>query len=176
MNKLKPTVNKADHLQGNASSAKIVLVEFGDYQCPHCGAAYPIVKKLQHKFGKDLLFVFRNFPLQEMHPDAYNAALAAEAAALQGKFWEMHDAIFEHQDALDWRSLAAYANALHLDLEKFKTDIENGDLQARIDADIESGFRSGVNGTPSFFVNDVKYNDDWGYDAFTEYLREVLQA
>lgn len=175
MRKLKPPVDKADHIQGDTASAKIEVVEYGDYQCPHCGEAYPIVKKIQQQFGKELLFVFRNFPLQEIHPDANNAALAVEAAGLQGKFWEMHDIVFENQEELDWKSLVAYANTLQLNLQKFKTDIENGGLQERIDADIEGGLRSGVNGTPSFFVNGVKFEGDWGYESLAEYLSSTLQ-
>src|SRR5579864_1829133 len=96
---LKPAVNKNDHMQGD-SNAPIELVEYGDYQCPHCGHAYPIIKGVQRKLKNSLKFVFRNFPLSEMHPDAFNAALAAEAASLQGKFWEMHDIIFENQENL----------------------------------------------------------------------------
>src|SRR4051812_17821166 len=114
MKKLKPSVSSKDHIQGN-ESAFLELVEYGDYQCPYCGMAYPIIKNIQKKLGTDLKFVFRNFPLSEMHPDAYNAALAAEAAALQSKFWQMHDLLYEHQDQLEVESLFAYADALKLD-------------------------------------------------------------
>src|SRR2546422_6563189 len=113
MAKLKPPLNSNDHLQGKPS-ASIELVEYGDYQCPHCGHAYPIIKNLQRSLGDDLKFVFRNFPLSESHPDAFNAAMAAEAAALQHKFWEMHDIIFENQHALDFESLFLYAKTTGL--------------------------------------------------------------
>ena len=117
--KLQPRVNKADHLQGNLD-APIELVEYGDYQCPHCGRAYPIVKSIQRKMGNKLKFVFRNFPLAEMHPDATRAAVAAEIAASQGKFWEMHDRLFENQTALDDENLAQYAADLGLDARLIK--------------------------------------------------------
>src|SRR5271154_1671763 len=101
---LKPAVNKNDHIQGD-SNAPIELVEYGDYQCPHCGRAYPVIKAIQEKLKGDLKFIFRNFPLSDVHPDAFNAAMAAEAAALQNKFWQMHDIIFENQSSLDPESL-----------------------------------------------------------------------
>src|SRR5882757_3318601 len=101
---LKPAVNERDHAEGNAG-APIVLVEFGDYQCPYCGAAYPVIKKIQQTFGDQVRFVFRNFPLSEIHPDAMQAAIASEAAALQNKFWQMHDIIFENQSALSKHGL-----------------------------------------------------------------------
>lgn len=176
MSKLTPPVNDNDHKQGDQSKAKIVLLEYGDYQCPYCGEAYPIIKKLQKKFSKDLLFIFRNFPLQDAHPDAYNAALSAEAANLQGKFWEMHDTLYERQDKLDWKSIAEYANAIGLDLKRFESDIESGKLQTRIDSDLESGLRSGVNGTPSFFIDGAKYNGDWSYDGLENVLSAQLSS
>src|SRR3954465_3154513 len=105
---LKVPVGAGDHLQGPAE-APVLLVEYGDYQCPHCGHAYPIVKRVQDHFGKKLGFVFRNFPLNEIHPNAEAAAEAAEFAATKGKFWEMHDAMFEHQKNLSDQSLLALA-------------------------------------------------------------------
>src|SRR6266850_2481085 len=104
-------VGDRDHAQGSVN-APVTLVEYGDYECPYCGRAYPIVKAIQEKLGERLRFVFRNFPLSEMHPNAENAAEAAEAAADQGKFWEMHDAIFEHQRALEPPHLVALAAKL----------------------------------------------------------------
>src|SRR4051812_17034872 len=109
--KLTPAVGKDDHIQG-AADAPLVLVEYGDFQCSHCGQAYVIIKAIQKKFSGRLKFVFRNFPLNEAHPDAFNAALVAEAAAIQGKFWEMHDIIYENQDRLDLESLASYAQRI----------------------------------------------------------------
>src|SRR6266404_5482851 len=108
MTHLNPPVNSNDHIQG-IKTAPLELVEYGDYQCPHCGHAYPIIKNIQRSLGADLKFVFRNFPLSESHPDAFHAAVAAEAAELQQKFWDMHDIIFENQQELSVESLFLYA-------------------------------------------------------------------
>jgi len=175
MPKLKPPVDSKDHLQGK-DTAPLELVEYGDYQCPHCGHAYPILKNVQRSLGDDLKFVFRNFPLSESHPDAFNAAVAAEAAGLQKKFWEMHDIIFENQQALDFESLFLYAKTIDLDLERFKNDIQKNTVAEKVEMDFESGVRSGVNGTPSFFINGEKYNGDWEEDVFTEYLKSQLSV
>src|ERR1700757_3232908 len=119
MANLKVPVGPDDHSQGPAD-APVVLVEYGDYQCPHCGHAYPIVKRIQKKMGGSLQFVFRNFPLAESHPNAVHAAIASEAAGLQHKFWEMHDHLFEYQSRLDDESLVKYAARLTLDVEQFE--------------------------------------------------------
>jgi len=173
MTQLKPAVNSKDHIQGK-NTAPLELVEYGDYQCPHCGHAYPIIKSLQQSLGADLKFVFRNFPLSEIHPDAFNAAVAAEAAALQQKFWDMHDIIFENQQALDLENLFLYAKTIGLSIERFKNDIQKNTLIEKVEQDFESGIRSGVNGTPSFFINGKKYNGDWEEDVFGEYLKRQL--
>lgn len=129
---------------------------------------------MQEAIGDSLKFVFRNFPLADAHPDAFKAAVAAEAAALQDKFWEMHDTIYENQEQLDGRSLLVYAKEIGLDLPRFKTDIEKDDIIAKVDDDFESGIRSGVNGTPSFFINGEKYEGSWGAYELTEYLTSLL--
>jgi protein-disulfide isomerase len=172
---LKPPVNDNDHVQGN-KNARVELVEYGDYECPHCGRAYPIIKMVQRELGDDLKFIFRNFPISESHPHAVSAALAAEAAALQQKFWEMHDMIYENQDRLEWEHLLGYAKALKLDLNRFKTDVKMKTLSDNVESDFESGVRSGVNGTPSFFVNGKKFNGDWEGEEFPEYLKLQLKA
>jgi len=154
---LKPPVNEKDHTEGS-DLATIELVEYGDYQCPHCGAAYPVIKKIQKTFGEQIRFVFRNFPLSEIHPFAMAAAVATEAAALQDKFWEMHDIIFEHQQMLNEAGLLKMAGSAGLEMEKFKKDLQRADLQQKVEADFESGVRSGVNGTPSFFINANKFD------------------
>jgi protein-disulfide isomerase len=154
---LKPAVTNTDHIQGEAS-ARITLVEYGDYQCPHCGAAYPIIKKMQSKFGDQIRFVFRNFPLSDAHPFAVHAAVAAEAAGCQDKFWQMHDVIFENQQLLSDAGLLEMANSISLNMQQFKKDIGNETLKEKVDTDFESGIRSGVNGTPSFFMNGVKFD------------------
>ena len=153
---LKPAVSNTDHAQGNLN-ADLVIVEYGDYQCPYCGAAYPVLKELMRQFGSQIKFVFRNFPLSEMHEYARAAALAAEAAALQNKFWEMHDAIYENQQNLNEHLLLELAEELKLDIPQFKSDLKSSKLKAKVDEDFESGIVSGVNGTPSFYVNGKKF-------------------
>jgi len=153
-----------DHIQGPID-APIALIEYGDYQCPHCGAAYPIVKALQKRLGKHLRFAFRNFPLSESHEFAEHAAEAAEAAADQGKFWEMHDLLFENQDALDDDSLANYATDLGLDSIRLKREVMSGSRAERVREDFRSGLRNGVNGTPTFFINGERYDGAFDFEA-----------
>ena len=170
---LTPPVGADDHAQGNAA-APVTLVEYGDYECPYCGQAYPIVKRIQARLGDKLRFVFRNFPLAEAHPHATAAAEFAEASALQGKFWEMHDTLYEHQDALRSSDLMAYAQRLHLDTGKLKDALGEGKAAARVKADFRNGVRSGVNGTPTFFINGRRFDGDWTDDeAFADALLEA---
>ncbi|PZP46842.1 MAG: disulfide bond formation protein DsbA [Pseudopedobacter saltans] len=166
---LKPAVNHQDHSTGK-DGANLVIVEYGDYQCPYCGAAYPILKEILNEYGTALKFVFRNFPLSEMHPMARPAALAAEAANLQGKFWEMHDAIYENQDSLSPAFLLKLAGELGLDKKAFENDIDSDAVNAKVDNDFESGVRSGVNGTPTFYINGQKFNG--GAEDLLDVIRE----
>lgn len=154
---LKPEVNQYDHVQGTVS-AQLEIVEFGDYQCPYCGAAHPIVKEMMKEFGDQLKFVFRNFPLSELHQYARAAALMAEAAATQGKFWQMHDAIFEQQQQLSEAFLLDLAKTQEVNTLQLQDQVERQKLVHKVDSDFESGMRSGVNGTPTFFVNGVKFD------------------
>jgi protein-disulfide isomerase len=154
---LKPAVSDADHAEGNLN-ADLVVVEYGDYQCPYCGAAYPILKELMSQFGSRIKFVYRNFPLSELHQYARAAALVAEAANLQGKFWEMHDSIYENQQYLNESLLLDLAEKLKLDIAQLKKDLEKLAVRDKVDADFESGVISGVNGTPSFFINGRKFD------------------
>src|ERR1700728_2677314 len=149
---LKTPVSATDHIQGDPK-APIVLVEYGDYQCPHCGHAYPIVKRVQKHFSERLAFVFRNFPLAEMHPMAEDAAETAEFAAAKGKFWEMHDAIFENQESLGVPMLLELAETLKLSPKELETALSAGTYAEHVKTDFMSGVRSGVNGTPTFFIN-----------------------
>ena len=162
-------VGARDHAQG-PSDAAVTLVEYGDYECPHCGRAYPIVKEVQRRLGSTLRFVFRNFPLSESHPHAQHAAEAAEGAAAQGRFWEMHDSLFEHQRALDDRHLVGYASALGLDAVAFEHDLRAHTHKTRVREDFVSGVRSGVNGTPTFFINGLRFDDSWDPDTLTDAL------
>ncbi len=161
---LTPPVSERDHIQGPAS-APVTLVEYGDYECPYCGMAYPIVKEIQQRLGDRLRFVFRNFPLTNAHPHAEHAAEAAEAAGAQGKFWEMHDELYEHQRALMDQELEEYAAAVGLDVERFDREMEGQAHTERVRADFMSGVRSGVNGTPTFFINGRRH--DGSYDVET---------
>ncbi len=171
---LKPVVSSKDHIQGNVK-ASLELVEYGDYQCGHCGHAYPIIKAIQHALGDNLKFVFRNFPLIEPHPDAFKAAVASEAAALQNKFWEMHDIIYENQENLNAKALVLYSEKIGLDIARFQVDIQKDIVIAKVDDDFESGVRSGVNGTPSFFINGNKYDGDWEESALLQYLKTRIR-
>jgi protein-disulfide isomerase len=163
MSKLRTPVNEHDHQTGK-SDASVILVEYGDYQCSHCGFAHPLIKKLIKQFRSELLFVFRNFPIRESHPQAMIAAQAAEAAGLQGKFWEMHDLIYEHQNELAENKLVHFADMLDLNNEGFVNDLKSQAVISKIDNDFESGARSGVNGTPTFFINGIRldnYNESY---------------
>ena len=160
MSRLKTSVSDADHRSG-PDDAPVTLVEYGDFECPHCGAAYPIVEAVRRRMGARLRFVFRHFPLTQVHPNAMHAAEAAEAAGAQGKFWQMHGMLFEHQDALEDADLLSYAKALHLDGKRFASELASGAYAARIREEIQSGIRSGVNGTPTFFINGVRYDGSW---------------
>jgi protein-disulfide isomerase len=166
-------VGERDHVEGPAD-APLTLVEYGDYECPHCGRAYPIIKEVQRALGKHLRFVFRNFPLTNMHPHAEHAAEAAEAAGAQKHFWEMHDTLFEHQYALDDRHLGEYASTIGLDLAPFDRELSAHVYGPRVREDFMSGVRSGVNGTPTFFINGVRYEDSWDADTLTLALRGRL--
>jgi protein-disulfide isomerase len=173
MAKLTLPVGTRDHSQGPAS-APVTLVEYGDYECPHCGAAYPLVKKIQEKLGRNLRFVFRNFPLTNMHPQAEHAAEAAEAAAAQNKFWEMHDWIFEHQDTIGDGDLLGAAKALGLDIVRFMRDMRSQTFLQRVKEDFQSGVRSGVNGTPTFFINGVRHDRAPSYEDLLAALQSAI--
>jgi len=157
-------VSERDHIQGPADAA-VTLVEYGDYECPFCGAAYPIVREVQQKLGDRLRFVFRNFPITTSHPHAQQAAEAAEAAAAQGQFWPMHDLLYENQKRLDDVDLVGYARQLGLDVGRFEQDLAAHAYADRVHEDFMSGVRSGVNGTPSFYINGHRYDDS--YEAET---------
>jgi len=173
MSKLFEAIKAEDHAAGNPE-ATVTLVEYGDYECPHCGRAHPIVQRILAEFGADIKFVFRNFPLSEIHPHAVRAAAAAEFASGQGKFWEMHDTIFENQRALDDSHLAAYGSRLGLDPVDLVTALEDETILGRIEHDFMTGIRSGVNGTPTFFLNGTRFDAPWDYEFLAMALREAL--
>jgi protein-disulfide isomerase len=165
-------VSSQDHCQGNPNAA-ITVVQYGDYQCPGCRIADEVMRSIQQQLGQQMRFVFRHFPQSQIHPDAYHAAEAAEAAGAQGKFWEMHHHLFAHQTHLADSHLVEYAIALFLDVNQFLAEMANDCHMARVDADIESGILSGVIQTPTFFINGVKYRDDQSLDGL---LKAVVYA
>jgi len=169
-----PVSSNRDHIQGK-SNAPVTLVEYGDYECPYCGQAYLIVKEIQQQLKDQLRFVFRNFPLTQVHPHAQQTAEAAEAAGVQKKFWEMHDILYENQQALDYYHLVEYASILDLDIERFNNDLFSHAYAGRVREDFISGVRSGVNGTPTFFVNGVRYNYSWDYETLSDRLISIIE-
>jgi protein-disulfide isomerase len=155
-----PVSEDRDHIQGPTDAAA-TLIEYGDYECPYCGAAYPIVKEVQARMGERLRFVFRNFPITTAHPHAEQAAEAAEAAAVQGSFWEMHDLLYENQKRLENEDLRGYAEQLGLDVGHFDTELSEHVHADRVHDDFLSGVRSGVNGTPTFYINGSRHDDSY---------------
>src|ERR1700686_91046 len=172
---LTPPVSARDHVAG-ADDAPVTLVGYGDYECPYCGMASPIVKTAQRELGGQLRFVFRNFPLAEAHPHARLAAQAAEAAAAQGKVWGRHDVLFQHQDALEAEDIIGYAKSLGLDMAQFARDLKDPKYTKRVRDDFRSGVRSGVNGTPTFFINGSRFEGSWANEkTFINGLQEAAQ-
>ena len=167
-----PVDAELDHIQGPANAA-VSLVEYGDYECPYCGAAYPIVKEVQARMGEELRFVFRNFPITTSHPHAEQAAEAAESAASQGKFWEMHDTLYENQRRLGDADLHTYAEQLGLDLDAFERDLTEHVHAARVHEDFIGGVRSGVNGTPTFYINGTRHDDSYDLDTLLAALKQA---
>ncbi|MET0281995.1 MAG: DsbA family protein [Steroidobacteraceae bacterium] len=162
-------VTAADHVQG-PMDAPVTLVEYGDYQCPYCGEAYQVIKAVQQTLGSRLRFVFRNFPLNQAHPQAELAAEAAEAAGAQGKFWEMHDALYENQQQLGQPLIEALVEQLGLDAGRLEQDLQARSFQARVKHDFMGGVRSGVNGTPGLFINGQRYDQSWDEESLTAAL------
>jgi NhaA family Na+:H+ antiporter len=171
--KLKLPVSDRDHIRGPVD-ARVTLVEYGDYECPHCRQVHPIVKELRSRFGERLRYVFRHFPITSMHPHAQLAAEAVEAAGSQGKFWEMHDLLFEHEGALTREELLGYAGLLGLDRERFEEELTQQVHRARVREDFRSGIRSGANGTPTLFLNGVRYDGAWDLDSLIAEIEKPL--
>jgi len=172
MSHLASAVRSQDHVQG-PENAPITLVEYGDFECPYCGRAYGILKELQEDLGPQLRLVYRHFPLATIHPHAEDAALTSEAAAEQGKFWEMHDLLFENQKDLEIGDLEDYARTLGLDVARLEESLKTRKLFPRIKEDFLSGVRSGVNGTPTFFINGARHNGSFEYPVL---IRAIQQA
>lgn len=158
--KLTVPVSNRDHVQG-PETAPVTLIEYGDFECPYCAAAHVIVKQVQQLMEDQLRFVFRHFPLTQIHPHAESAAEASEAAGAQGQFWEMHDVLYENQPMLDSQHLVIFAQDLGLDVKTYVRELESGIYRERVRADFLSGVKSGVNGTPAFFINGIRYDGSW---------------
>ncbi len=167
MAQLTRPVAPEDHIRG-PESAPVTLVEYGDFECPHCGRAFPMLQELIHNMDGALRFVFRNFPLSQSHPHAQAAAEAAEAAAAQGKFWQMHKMLFEHQDALTDQNLHDYAEEIGLDVPRFDREMSRRLYAGDVQQDFFSGVRSGVNGTPTFFINGLRYDGPLELESLQE--------
>jgi protein-disulfide isomerase len=165
-------VGERDHVVGPAT-APVTLVEYGDYECPYCRAALPIVQELQGLLGDQLRYIFRHFPLTRLHPHAQHAAEAAEAAAAQGRFFEMHAILFEHQEALGDDQLVQYAADLDLDAARVRADLTAHSHAGRVREDFESGLRSGARGTPTFYLDDLRYDGIVGVRQFLAAIREA---
>lgn len=177
---LSEPIGEKDNTKGN-KDAKIQIVEYSDFQCPACASYFPILRDVVKEFGNYVYFSYRNFPIRSKHKNADAAAVSAQAAAAQGKFWEMHDLLFENQTS--WSSLdtdaakvlfTQYANQLGLDTQKFMTDMADRTLQKKVDNDLESGLDSGVRGTPSVFVDGQKLEYNLSLDEFRLLIRQKL--
>lgn len=175
MSHLTVAVRKKDHVLG-PKNAPVTLVEYGDFECPYCGQAHGALKELLADLRPHLRFVFRHFPLTRIHPHAEQAALAAEAAGEQGKFWEMHDLLFENQQALEDENLLGYARSLNLDLTTFGDAMTNLRNLSRIEEDFLGGVRSGVNGTPTFFINGTRHNGSFEYPVLLQSIRQAAEV
>ena len=167
-------VGADDHVRGDLGSARLVLVEYGDFQCPFCGQARRLLDRLRHRHGADLALVWRHLPVPELHQYAEGASHAAEAAGRQGRFWEMHDRLLDDQRALDRDSLVATASELGLDIERFTADAADPSVAARVQRDREDAESAGVSGTPTFYIDGQMLVDGWPtlYARVPELLKE----
>src|ERR687895_1770233 len=168
-------VGARDHARG-PKDAPVTLVKDGDYECPYCRQVHPVLKELQERAGERVRFIFRHFPLDSVHPRARRAAQAAEAAASQGRFWEMHDLLYERQDELGEEDLMGYAAELELDLRRFEEDLTNDNHAWRIEEDRLGGHRAGVRGTPTFFVNGTRYTGPMDLDGLLAAVEEATSS
>jgi protein-disulfide isomerase len=166
-------ITERDHSLG-PGNAPATLLEYGDFECPHCGRAYPIVQGIRRYMGEQLRFVYRHFPLVEAHPHAEHAAEASEAAGAQGRFWEMHDILFRNQHALEDEDLVLYAARIGVDAQRVAREVAAGTYTRKVRDDFRGGIRSGVNGTPTFFINGYRYDGDWADTV--EFIQALTEA
>lgn len=170
---LKKPISKDDHFQGNLK-ASVQIVEYGDFQCPYCAAAVPILARVMKNYSDSVCLVFRHSPMKDMHPESEKAAVASEAASLQGKFWEMHRELFINQDNLTNENILEIVKDLKLDLNQFQNDIKREDLLQKVKEDFTTGIRSGVNGTPTLFINGIRFEGLPTYEALQSFIEEML--
>lgn len=163
----------SDHYKGNPD-APLVLVEYGDFECPDCGQAHPILKEAMEELSDKVCLVFRNMPLDQLypiHPHATIAAQGAQAASLQGKFWEMHDLLFQNQEGLSEEKIVELAESLNLNMEQFEEDFASAEVAEQVENDLNSGKDNGVTSTPTFFLNGEKIENSRDYSALLQLLR-----
>jgi len=171
--KLKVPVAESDHHLGSMNSS-VVLVEYADFECPYSAEAAPEVEKMISQYGSKIGYVYRHFPIRSLHPHARLAAVTAEAAYMQGQFWAMHQLLFENFDALSIETVMALANTLELDMVLFRQDLQSDNLLYKVEKDFNGGVRSGVSGTPTFFLNDELIEIPATFDNFSELFDEIL--
>lgn len=174
--RLTQPISASDHVQGPAN-APLQLVEYGDYECPYCVRAHSIVQGLRESLKDDLVYVYRHFPLMELHPHSLDAARAAEAASRQGEdlFWKMHGTLIDNRANLESDELFDYAAAIGLDVARFERDFRNPGNEARVLAELQKGAATGVNGTPTFFINGFRYDRPWSYESLLQFLQLLLK-
>jgi protein-disulfide isomerase len=170
---LQAPITQIDHIRGPAN-APITMVEYGDYECPHCARAHPIVNQVQMHFPDRIRFVFRHFPLTEMHPHAEVAAESAEFAGAAGMFWDMHDTLFENQSRLSLTTIFVICDELGLPEAALRSALETGQYRNKVRSDFMGGIRSGVNGTPSFFINGVRHDGAYDYTSLVSGIQMRL--
>lgn len=173
MTTLKVHVTSKDHIRGG-KKATVTLLEYGDYQCPYCGIAHPILKKIQEHYGDSLRFVFRHFPLTQMHPNAQMAAETAEFASHHNHFWEMHDHIYENQKYLNENFLVELAESLGFSGKELILSLQNETYASIIKEDFLGGVRSGVNGTPTLFINEQRYNGPIEFEEIVSVINPLI--
>lgn len=172
---LSAPVTERDHVRGSIE-APVVIVEYGDYECPHCGRAYWVIKDLLEQLGDQVAFVFRNFPITETHPRARTVAEALEAAGGQERFWEMHDSFYEHQHQLELLDLEEHAQVIGLDVDEWKRALRDRAYRDRVNDDLESGRESGVTATPTFFINGIRHDGDYDSESLLAAIRRHTPA
>lgn len=170
---LKIPPSEFDHRIGYMD-ASVILVEYGDYECPYCRVAAPVVERLVEEFKNDICYIFRHFPMRNIHPHAELAALAAEAAGVQDKFWDMHRLLFQNGDGLSSQNIGLLAQNINLDMDRFLEDFQRPAILDKVHQDFKGGIRSGVNGTPTFYLNGYRYDNSSAYEELKEAIEELI--